>query len=258
MGFEESMIEDGFHDEEEYLEHLLDEADDFFCRQQEKKYSYYDEYKEDDEYYYDDLDYEYKEWVKKHPLKRRVFNYWLDFICEWDWNKTKDLLDNFAEWHSQEWWHISQLKRHLGDFYPRMIRYLAWEITNPIEEILRIPNIQQYRPTKEFPYLKIIPEKELIFKRVDDFEEWIEQKTKYKQWLATVTDDKKETFLNRVIQETLNNDISSSHVREYILNQFEKEPGIIKEQITNWFDEDCERGITLFLEIQCVKFIANS
>ena len=210
MGVEESMIEDGFHDEEEYLEHMLDEADDFFRRQQEKKYSYYDEYKEDDEYYYDDLDYEYKEWVKKHPLKRRVFNYWLDFICEWDGNKTKDLLDNFAEWHSQEWWHISQLKRHLGDFYPRMIRYLAWDITNPIEEILRIPNIQQQRPTKEFPYLKIIPEKELIFKRVDDFEEWIEQKTKYKKWLATVTDDKKETFLNRVIQETLNSRASKT------------------------------------------------
>ena len=34
MGVEESMIEDGFHDEEEYLEHMLDEADDFFRRQQ--------------------------------------------------------------------------------------------------------------------------------------------------------------------------------------------------------------------------------
>ena len=26
MGFEDSMIEDGFHDEKEYLEHLMDEA----------------------------------------------------------------------------------------------------------------------------------------------------------------------------------------------------------------------------------------
>ena len=258
MSFEESMIEDGYHDEEEYLEHLLDEADEIFRHQLEDKYSYCDEYEEDDEFYYENLDYEYKEWLEKHPLKRRVFMFWLDYICEWDGRKHNDLLDKFAEWHSQEWWHISQLKRYLGDFYPRMIKYLAWEIANPIEEILRIPNVQQYRPIKEFPYLTIVPEKELIFERVDDFEEWIGKKTKYKQWLTTAADDEKEALVNRVIQETLNNDISSGHIREYILNQLEKQPGIIIEQITNWFDEDCERGISLFLEIQSVKFLANS
>ena len=257
MGFEDSMIEDGFHDEEEYVEHLLDEADDFFRRQQEKKYSYYDEYEEDDEFYYDDLDYEYKEWCEKHPLKRRVFSFWLDFICEWDYCKYNDLLDKFAEWHSQEWWHISQLKWHLGDFYPRMIKYLAWEIANPIEEILRIPNVQQYRPTTVFPYLKIVPEKELIFERVTDFEEWNGKKKKYKQWLTTVTSDEEEALTNRIIKELLNNDISSSHVREYILDQFKEKPGIIIEQLSTWFDEDTERGIRLFLEVQCVKFFAN-
>ncbi len=34
MGFEDSMIEDGFHDEEEYLEHLMDEAEEEWERQQ--------------------------------------------------------------------------------------------------------------------------------------------------------------------------------------------------------------------------------
>ena len=34
MSFEDSMIEDGFHDEKDYLEHLMDEADKEWERQQ--------------------------------------------------------------------------------------------------------------------------------------------------------------------------------------------------------------------------------
>lgn len=149
MGFEESMIEDGFHDEEEYLEHLMDEADREMERQQYEQSSYQDEY--EDDYYYeedeeDDEEFrkQYAQWAQENPLRYKIFCAWLNLDEEDD--KDIDYLDKFVQWQEDEDWQMTRLKDYYNEYYPRIIRYFEWCIENPIEEILRTHNIKYLRP----------------------------------------------------------------------------------------------------------------
>lgn len=264
MGFEESMIEDSFHDEEDYLEHLMDEADrEWECQQYEQS-SYQEEYEddefydEDDEEYYEGLLKQYQQWAKENPLKHKVFLAWAYFDTEKDSDSRDDnfLLDRFENWQREEDWQTERMKDYYGDdFYQQILSYFKWKIENPIEEILRQPQIEYFYPTDTFPYVQEIPPRDLLIEEVNEFEEWIELKKKYEQWLSTSSEVNRKEYLDEIIESEFKGDISVGHVKDCMLKQLEAEKTLdfTKEKVMKWYDEDGERGRDLFFMIKCVQ-----
>lgn len=261
MGFEESMIEDGFHDEEEYLEHLMDEADRELEYPQYEQSSYQDEC--EDEYYYeeeDDDEYycclrkQFVKWAKENPLKTKIFYAWLYFDTEEDYNDN-DYLDKFVQWQKYEDEEITHLKDYYQEYYPRIIKYFVWCIENPIEEILRTHEIEYLRPTNEYPYVESIPYRELLIDEMEDFENWVANKKSYEQWLTTASDKEKNDLFAIVNENDFQNDTSNEHVRECLLNHFGEDSVLDfqKKRVMSWFDEDMERGKNLYYTIQCIE-----
>lgn len=262
MGFEDSMIEDGFHDEEEYLEHLMDEAENEWERQQYEESSYQEEYDDDEEYYdeddeeyYDSLREKYRQWIKENPLKHKIFCAWVQFDSEWESrNREKNIfLDKFGQWQEDEDYYIKQLKDYYHVYWPRIVKFFEWKIDNPIEEILRQPHIEYFRPTSEYPYMQEIPDRELLVDELEEFEEWIGNKEKYEQWKSTATDEEKKEFWDMVNENEFQNDTSIEHTRKCILKQMKDELDYTKEKVMSWFDEDTIRGQKLFYLIKCVQ-----
>ena len=72
MAFEDDMIEAGYSDEEEYLESLFDEADDYYNRQQEIE-SRYEEY---DPSYYEEIERERREKELKWENEKKCVDEW--------------------------------------------------------------------------------------------------------------------------------------------------------------------------------------
>ena len=260
MGFEESMIEDGFHDEGEYLEHLMDEADRIFERQQYEQSLYREEYEDDgyyvDEEYYDELREQYKQWAEENPLKNRIFIAWVHFDTEWDYKDDNFILDKYEEWRMEKEWQMERLQDYYDDFYPRIIKYFEWGIDNPIEEILRQPHIDYSRTSDTYPYIEAIPERELLLDEVIDYEEWIKNKNNFDSWCSKENEEVKKEFFDMVIEHEFNNDTSIEHVRDCILKQMEidKEPDFIVKKVMNWFDEDGDQGRELFYRIKCLQY----
>lgn len=261
MGFEDSMIEDGFHDEEEYLEYLMDEADREYERQQYEQSTYQDDYEDDNYYdenneeYYNTLREKYKQWAKNNPLKYKIFIAWIDFDTEWDYEDDNFVLDKFEQWQNEEDWQMERLKDYYHEYYPRIIKYFEWEIDNPIEEILRQPEIEYFRPISEYPYVQGIPECELLIDKMEDYEEWIRNKKKYEQWVSTASEEEKRDFWDMVIDNEFQNDTSIEHTRDCLLKQLDddKTSDFTKEKVMSWFDEDTIRGQKLFYYIKCVQ-----
>ena len=113
MSFEDSMLEEGFHNEEEYLEYLMDEADKEWERQQYERTSYQEEYYEDDDYcyeddeeYYDKLRERYRQWIKEeNPLKFKIFTAWVKFDAEWEsrYKEPNIFLDKFGSFYKSHY-----------------------------------------------------------------------------------------------------------------------------------------------------------
>lgn len=262
MGFEDSMIEDGFHDEEEYLEHLMNEAEEEWERQQYEQSSYQEEYDEDEEYYYEDdeeyydkLREQYRQCMKDNPLKHKIFCAWVHFDAEWEdrYKEENIYLDKFEQWQEDEKGCIQQIEDYYHVYYPRILKFFEWGIENPIEEILRQPQIEYFRPTDEYPYVQKIPDRELLVDEMEDYEDWIKNKEKYEQWISTATDEEKKEFLDMVNENEFQYDTSIEHTRECILKQMEDDLDYTKEKVMSWFDEDTIRGQKLFYHIKCVQ-----
>ena len=264
MSFEDSMIEDGYHDEEEYLNYLMDEAEEECKRQKYEKSLYdnemYDEddfYVEDDEEHYNELNEEYLQWLKDYPLKHKIFIAWVYYDTDWDYKDKNFILKKFEEWKQDENWQMSCLKNYYREYYPRIIKYFRWKINNPIEEILRQPylDIEFTIPISEHPYYRMIPQKELLIQEMEDFEDWICTKERYKKWMRTASDKKVKDFLDDIDDFEFQNDTSIEHMRECLLKQLEDDnlSDLEKKKIMRWFDEDTERGCKLFYNIKCVQ-----
>ncbi|MBR5831652.1 MAG: hypothetical protein IKY79_03460 [Bacteroidales bacterium] len=262
MSFEDSMLEDGFHDEEEYLEYLMDEADKEWERQRYEQSSWKEEYYEDEEYYdeedeeyYNELQERYRQWIKDNPLKVQIFWAWLYFDYEWEYrcNEKNIVLDKFEQWQKDEEYCIKELKAYYHDYYPRILKFFEWKVENPIEEILRQPNIEYFQPIEEFPYAQEIPKRDLLVDEMEDYEEWIKNKECYEQWVLSVSDEDKKEFWDMVNEYDFQNDTSIEHIRECIFEQMKDEINSKKEKVMSWFDEDPMRGQKLFYYIKCVQ-----
>lgn len=262
MGFEDSMIEDGFHDEEEYLEHLMDEAEREWESQQNEQSSY-EEYEDDEEGYYEDEEYyvnlqeQYRQWAKDNPLKHQVFIAWAYFDTEKDSDSNVDnfILDKFIEWQREEDWQTERMKDYYGDFYPRILLYFEWKMENSIEELIRHPEIEYFYPIEDYPYVQEIPYRDLLVEKVENFEEWIRNKKNFDQWLSTAPDEERKEFLDNINQDFFHRNTSIENVRECLIKHLDdnKELDFIKNKIMVWYDEDGKRGRDLFYMIKCVQ-----
>lgn len=266
MGFEESMIEDGFHDEETYLEHLMDEADREWERQQNDESSWDDNHSEEeyyeedyDEGYVDDEWYEevrkrYQQWIKENPIMQKLFMAWIDCYSEWE-DYEYFILDKFLEWESmEEDWRIGQLKDYYGeDFYQKIYSFFKWQVENPIEEELR-PHSIEYFDYSETPPIPL-PDSEVIYSEVWDFEEWIRQKENYEKWLSEASDEEKNVFFKEVDEYEFDGDNSVEHVRDCVLRQLNEDDfsDYTRQKIKNWYDRDPEKARDLVYYIRCVE-----
>lgn len=90
---------------------------------------------------------------------------------------------------------------------------------------------------------------------MEDFEDWVENKKRYEQWMSTASDKEKNDLFAIVNEFDFQNDTSNEHVRECILKQFGEDNmlDLQKERVMLWFDEDMERGKNLYYTIQCVE-----
>ena len=266
MSFEESMIEDGYHDEEEYIEHLMDEAEnEWECQQNYQnshKESCNDDYGDydDEEEYYEKLKSQYQDYFKDNTLKFRIFLTWIHFDTEWNYKDRHFLLHKFAEWQGNEEWQTKRMKDYYSFYYPQIIKYLEWVINNPIEDYLtesyRERNIELViHPSPTHPFVEPIPERDLIVERVNALGDWLNRKNKFEQWMLNSSDDEKTKFFNKIDEEEFESDSSAKHVRECVLRQLkgDRELDSTIEKVMNWYDEDAERGRNLFYMITCVQ-----
>jgi hypothetical protein len=256
MGFEDSMIENGFHDEEEYLEHLIDEADKIFEHQLNRQSSCIEEGNEDFYFQsdYNELRIEFQHWIRANPIMHKVFLVWFFFYAKRDKKNNNILLDKFEEWRDNETLQIIKLQKYYGDTYYRIIKYSRWEQDNLIEDILRRPHFKFYYPQNSNLNYNDIPPTELLTDELNNIEEWIENKEKYNQWSSAVSDEIKKQYVNNIIWNKLNAG-DTAYIRECILQQLEEdeEPEYLKEEVMNWFELDCNRARELFLYIKCVQ-----
>lgn len=266
MGIEESMIEDGFHDEEEYLEHLLDEADDFFRRQQEERNSYQEEsfsYQKGNEkidsHEYStrsELENQYYKWRNENPLGNKLFITWVNLDFDWDKKVTYPFLEKFEWWKRNEGdpnIQTAAIRASYGDFFSRIVEYFKWQLENPIEDMLRLPYVEQY--SGGYPFTKKIPERELLVDRVYKFEDWIKYKKTYDKLFNNASDEKKKEFIEYVNEVEFQNDTSFNHVKECLIEFIDLNIGycnINANEVMVWYVEDEERGRDLFYRIQCI------
>lgn len=259
MGFEDSMIEDGYHDEGDYLEHLMDDAEKSWKRQQamESTWNSYDEGEsfpgEDyDEYYENIIDNQYKPWIENNPIKFELFIAWLDVFTRMDYDDNYFFVKKFLEWEQDEATHIEQLKNFYEDFFPRIYSFFEWKTENYIENYLRQP-VVYYFDKDVFPGMRLLQKSEVLQNEVEDFELWIKKKKEYESWLENASSLAKECY-DYDICDLFDGDVTSNHVYEILQKQIEKEDESVKQLVLEWFWEDREKGKDLYVYIQRVKY----
>lgn len=100
-----------------------------------------------------------------------------------------------------------------------------------------------------------MPERAEILYKIDYFENWIKKKEAYDNWNSSASEEEKTKFCNYVNSYFFDNNLSSEHIREYVVKQLDSDKctEYQKEWVLNWFDQDRDRGKELFYYIWCVR-----
>lgn len=255
MGFEDSMIEAGFHDEEDYLEHLMDEFDKQNETQQEYDEDINDEYDEEwPDGYYEEESNRYYKWFRENPIKKELFIAWAYTFYEAEKNNDFFFVDRFMEWEQDEEGHIERLKNYWGKEYEALLSFIVWKQENPMEEILRQPQ-HEYFDFRYDPPLEL-SESEVLEYDVEDFKNWINRKKEFEKWFTNTSEEKKREFLNEVDYNEFDDDKSIENIRLCIIKQMDddKEPDFIKQKVLDWYDSQPEEAGKLFYHIKCVQY----
>ncbi len=255
MGYEDSMIEAGFHDEEDYLEHLMDEYDKQNETQHEYDEDIDDEYEEDwPDGYYEEESTRFYKWFRENPIKKELLVAWAYTFYEADKNNDFFFVDRFLEWEQDEEGCIERLKKYWGDEYEDLLSFIVWKQENPMEEILRQPQ-HEYFDFRYEPPLEL-PESEVLEYDVEDFKSWIKRKKGFEKWISTTSEDKKREFLKEVDYNEFDDNKSIENIRLCIIKQMDddKEPDFIKQKVLDWYDSHPEEAGKLFYHIKCVQY----
>lgn len=276
MSIEDSMIEAGFHDEETYLEHLIDEAEEItknrqnhelswesLEREKEFRWEDSDEYNEELEKHID----KYGQWVEDNPFKFQLFIAWIDISYRRDYDDYYFFIKRFLEWEQNEELCINQLKEKYGDFYQKIVDYFEWKSQNLIENYLRQPEILYYDKTQEYGIKKLPPDV-ILKNEVMDYERWVEYKEDYDRWYSkfddcTLLPIDLEVHWNAVCRKYFDGnqsifcvnhqDEAIISVRKAIVKQIDAEIEPIKDLILDWFDNNPIEANSLYIRICCIK-----
>lgn len=254
MAFEDSMIDAGFHDEEEYLEHLMSEAENFWRKQKESDDIYYDEDGgEDENDLYPKEREGYKEWIKKNPLLKELFVAWLNIYYP-STIGSNDFIEAFLEWRRDIQYNTILVENYYGNYYPRLIKYFKWKVDNAIEEILRFPQIENFdyncEPPEEFSNA------DLLIQKVLEFENWLSFKDYYNKWMIKATEKEKNQLYEEVKKSYFDNDVTTESIRRYILQKLDDEDVIQtnKDLVLRWFDNNPQLACKTIFEIECIYY----
>lgn len=257
MGFEESMIEAGFHDEEKYLEYLMEEFENQDENQQfcddDSDNNETEEYYEGDDYLEEECK-KYYAWCRNNPIKKELLVVWAYTFFESEKENEYFFVNRFLEWEQREKECIEQLKEYWGDKYEELYSFIVWKNENPMEEILRQPQ-HEYFDFRYDPPLEL-PESDIIDYDLEDFKYWIKRKQEFDSWINNATEDKKKEFFDEIDYNEFNNDKSIENIRLCIERQLndDKELDYTKQKVMSWYDTQPEKASKLFYYIKCVQY----
>lgn len=195
------MLDAGYYDEEEYLEHLHDVAENSWEEQERRSASYTDyEENEDDgdmEEYYDEIEMgKYKDWIEKNLVEKDLFITWFQIFRYMDFFDYDYLLQEWQEWLHNPDGCIEELKQCFGSDYSRMTTYFSWKSRNYLEEHFRNPYYETIDSSGE-----LLSKEDILRNQLDDFEEWMRIKGRYEEWQANASTCELEKLSNMVSEQ---------------------------------------------------------
>ena len=260
MGFEESMIEDGFHDEEEYLVHLMDEAESLWQEEQlENNDSYDDQCNCGKGYnleYYEELEKRYAQWEKDNPLKNELFLAWVSCYYGYPfWSMGNEGMDAFVNWEEDEAIHHNQLESYYGTNYNKIYDYLQWKSKNPVENYLLIwshtrcsIDIQNVEKKSTRKYGGTI----LLLNYVDIYELWMEKARLYEDWKKNTSDIELFLFYRHIEKTFFRGDISIDYIEECLDNN-----GLFLKPVSSMYYQEPEELRKMVFEMECIRFFSS-
>lgn len=256
MGFNDSMIENGFQDEEEFLEHIMDEADKEFEKQY-KLQQYWDNFpngvvEDDSDDEYSDDEYYREEWKRYCIWKDNNYTMWNHF---WIWFDTLSshakhhgstaVVDAFLEWEQMSDMFIGQLKNYYGDLYKIIHNILIWEEKHPIQRILEGTFVDFFSNTEDkFECDNIVA---VLTEGLYDVP-WNEVNN-YNKMISNITREERDIFYKKIDKDIFNNNRSiemmlfvilksnlSQNTKEILFKEFIKNP---KSSIDEYYQIKC-------------------
>lgn len=249
MGFEESMIEDGFHDEEEYLEHLLDEAEKLYAHDNYTEEILDDpSLQEDDESFDESERIRYANWVIENPLEKEFFCAWLNTdIC--GTYSTYYIIEKFHEWEKNTEKCKGDLKINYGNLYPQIVEYFLWKIDNKEEDkLIRY----EYNSDLENDYYSLSL-REALLRDVENYQSWLLSKSSYLNWESEISDEEKKKFYEEVVEEEFGGDYSTEYVRKLVFSYIDENDESDTHRFTKWFDDNPQKALEIYFLIKCVQ-----
>lgn len=260
MGFEDSMIEDGFNDEEEYLEHLMDEAESLW---QEEQFENNDSFDDQVDFgkgygleYYEDLEKRYAQWKKDNPLKNELFLTWVSCYYGYPfWSMGNERMDAFVDWEEDESLHINQLESYYGTNYKKIYDYLQWKSENPVENFLLIKSHIRYSldlQNVEKKSTRKYGDTLLLINYVDIYERWMEKRSLYEDWKINASDIELFLFYRYIEKTFFRGDISIDYIEE-CLDYY----GLFCKPVSPMYYQEPEKLRKMVFKMECIRFFSS-
>ena len=251
MAFEDSMIEEGFHDEGEYLNYLIDKAESFWQSQNEVTYEESFDYEEDEDNneYEPEEHKEYRRWAQENPLLARLFYTWYK-MYDFESRDMDSLVIQFSIWKSDMPRYIKEVENYYGDYFPRIISYFKWKLENKIENIIRFPDFLYLYWEKDPSYYEILKGE------VEEYEEWLEKKKAYKAWLDKANKEEKKLLLIKVRDHFFKGDDSIENIKNHLINNMKSNDvfGTDFKEVIDWYNENSVAARNFYFFINCIEY----
>ena len=260
MSFHDSMLDDGYSDEEEYLEHLFDVFDKH--QDEIKRLDYSEDYNQEENDDEEEEDYFFNEnkwntesfqsdvkfvrkWCKKNTKDRDKL-FWA-YHLSYDIPNYSDLSDFLIKWdyHSYQEWIIDCTEtENYGSYW-------EWIENNKLENFFS--GIMLEEVTDCYDDKGVYDENKVIEARVTNWDIWETLKQKYHKWINTASEEEKENFFNDIKFEIHNQKGTFSAIMQSYVEikdkLFEEECWyIIKNILTN-----IKEASNVFYKVKCYK-----
>lgn len=186
MSFHDSMIEAGYFDEQDYLDHLFDVADKAFEEQSNIKYEEESDYDDSDDNWNEDA-MEYAEWLCDNHRRKILFLMW--FNLQRESGAFDNPLDARRAYIEEEEYCNNEVKESYGQFFNVVMHYVEWRENNLAEEVFREPKYDLYDEDGEY-----IGFRGKLSKQVEEWFHWMRKK----QIFDSLSEEEKEHYKAKV------------------------------------------------------------